>query len=264
MQLFPKKYKNTLHCAKTIIQKEGVKTLWNGLSPGLLRQAVFGTLRIAFFDQALEYTKEYKGEDNITVFDRTAIGIVTGGLAMVVANPIDVIKVRFQAAAKSSTIGPKKQKSVFHAFPIIYKAEGLNGFYQSQAPNVLRNSVINAAELGSYSQIKYTFSKGALPLFNDGLGLHLFSSTGAGIQAVLFGSPFDVLKSRVMNGKTLKNGTRVPYKSVGEAIIATYKEGGIKNFYKGFSSMFNRKVSWNITMFLIREEILDYFKRNQS
>ena len=73
-----------------------VKIQWNG------------TLRIALYDQAYEYAKEYKGEDNITLFDRAALGILSGGLAMTVANPTDVVKVRFQAAAKSSTIGPKK------------------------------------------------------------------------------------------------------------------------------------------------------------
>ena len=67
-----------------------------------------------------------------------------------------------------------------------------------------------------------------------------------------------------MNGRTQKNGTRVPYKSLGEAVKVAYKEGGIKNFYKGFSSNCQRLVSWNVVMFLIREKILDNFRKNQE
>jgi len=33
----------------------------------------------------------------------------------------------------------------------IYKNEGVMAFYQSLPPNILRNSIINAAELATYS-----------------------------------------------------------------------------------------------------------------
>ena len=131
MQLFQGKYNSTLHCAKTIYAEEGLATFWNGLTAGLLRQAVYGTLRIAMFDVGINYLASSKGEDKITLLDRGALGILTGGLAMTIANPTDVVKVRFQAAMKSAGSGPPKYTNVFQAFPKIYAEEGLMGFYQS-------------------------------------------------------------------------------------------------------------------------------------
>jgi len=120
-----------MHCAKTIFAEEGIATFWNGLTAGLLRQCVYGTLRIALFDLGMDKLAARKGEENINLLDRGALGIFTGGLAMTIANPTDVVKVRFQAAMKSSSSGPPKYKTAFHAFPIIYREEGLRGFYQS-------------------------------------------------------------------------------------------------------------------------------------
>lgn len=61
----------------------------------------------------------------------------------------------------------------------------------------MRNSIINAAELASYDQYKQ------IALHNmglaDGLHIHIACSFGAGFNAVVVGSPVDVLKTRLMN-----------------------------------------------------------------
>ena len=41
-----------------------------------------------------------KGVDNITVLDRIGLGITTGAIAISIANPFDVMKVRFQSDMK--------------------------------------------------------------------------------------------------------------------------------------------------------------------
>jgi len=74
-----------------------------------------------------------------------------------------------------------RYKNAFHAFKVIWAEEGLIGFYQSLAPNIMRNSIMNAVELASYSQIKYEFSKGMFKWFDEGIGLHLWSSSCAGL-----------------------------------------------------------------------------------
>lgn len=63
-------------------------------------------------------------------------------------------------------------------------------------PNIMRNSIINAAELASYDQFKQIAMANSVP---DSLGLHIACSFGAGFNAVIVGSPVDVLKTRLMN-----------------------------------------------------------------
>jgi len=71
---------------------------------------------------------------------------------------------------------------------------------------------------------------------------------------VVIGSPFDVIKSRIMNGREIE-GKKVPYASIGECVSLAWKENGVMAFYKGFAANCQRLVSWNVCMFLLREQI---------
>lgn len=258
MQLFPGMYNGLADCGKKIMATEGFGAFFQGLQAGLMRQAVFGTLRIAFFDYGQQRMINTKGEKNITLLDRIGLGMGSGALAMCIANPTDVVKVRFQAEMKGSDPNAKpRYNNALHAFKVIYQEEGFRGFYQSLVPNLLRNSVMNAVELASYSQIKFMCTKGNgyLDLFDEGIKLHLFASSITGVLAVIFGSPFDVTKSRVMNGKMV-DGVKVPYSSLMECVREIKAENGVKGFYKGFNANCQRLVSWNVVMFVLREQIL--------
>lgn len=71
----------------------------------------------------------------------------------------------------------------------------------------------------------------------------------AGFVAVCFGSPVDVLKTRLMNA--------TPGQRTGAfAVVADMmRNEGPLAFYKGFTVNFLRIGSWNVGMFLILEQI---------
>lgn len=58
---------------------------------------------------------------------------------------------------------------------------------------------------------------------SEGFSLYFSCSFLAGFCAVLVGSPFDVLKSRMMDGKLI-DGKKVMYNSIGEAVGSLFKE----------------------------------------
>lgn len=256
MQLFQSQYKNQLHCFKTILKTEGLTAFYQGASAGIIRQLSFASIRIGMFDYSMQHLTKTKGAHNITLLDRITWGIISGGVAITVANPVDMIKVRFQGDLRHKG-GSKRYRNVFDAAVKIYKTEGLRSFYQSLPPNVLRNSIINAAELASYSQIRAMLLKSGL--LNDGIALHFTCSFMAGFVAAVVGSPFDVIKSRMMDGKVV-DGKKVPYKSVMDATSALFKGQGFRGFYAGFNANFQRIVSWNIIMFMSREQILHHLR----
>jgi len=78
---------------------------------------------------------------------------------------------------------------------------------------------------------------------------HVGCALGAGFVAVCFGSPVDVLKTRLMNA--------TPGQPTGPfgLIAHMFKNEGPKAFYKGFTVNFMRIGSWNVGMFLILEQI---------
>ena len=69
--------------------------------------------------------------------------------------------------------------------------------WRGLVPNIFRNSIINAAEIATFDQVKdYILDR---KLMADNVYLHLVSSSIAGFVAAIVGSPVDVIKTRVMN-----------------------------------------------------------------
>ena len=90
---------------------------------------------------------------------------------------------------------PKLYEGTMDCYRKMYAEGGIPNFWTGWGPNVIRNSVINASELAAYDQYKQI----ALGYMRDGIPCHVVCATFAGITAVIFGSPVDVLKTRLMN-----------------------------------------------------------------
>jgi solute carrier family 25 uncoupling protein 8/9 len=259
MQLRQGIYPSLSQCGLSMIKDEGLLSLYRGLSAALMRQLSFASLRIGLFDLAMQKIELRKGSDGITLIDRIAWGILSGAAAICVANPFDVVKVRFQNDARSG--GKPRYSGFLHAMKSIAAQEGLHGFYQSLPPNIFRNSIFNAVELATYSQVKAVLLRNKM--MEEGYGLHFTASAFAGLLAVGFGSPFDVLKSLIMDGKT-ENGVKVPFTSIWDATKYVFRKKGVAGFYAGLNANFQRIVSWNIIMFMAREQILIQFRPKQN
>jgi solute carrier family 25 (mitochondrial uncoupling protein), member 8/9 len=82
---------------KTIAAEEGPFTLWNGLSAGLQRQIVFAGLRIGLYVPIRDLiTGPMKEGQNPTLFQKVLAGLSTGAIAITVANPTDLVKIKLQ------------------------------------------------------------------------------------------------------------------------------------------------------------------------
>lgn len=92
------KYNGMLHCIRTIIAEEGAASLFQGLGAGLQRQLVFASLRIGLYEPVknLIVGNKYDGSI-IPVGYRILSALLTGAIGITVANPTDVVKIRFQA-----------------------------------------------------------------------------------------------------------------------------------------------------------------------
>ena len=115
---------------------------------------------------------------------RIAAGVTTRTLAILTAQPTDVVKVRMQVA-RSST-GGQRYKGVMDAYWTIGKQEGSrSGLYRGTMPNIARNCIVNVGETVVYDAAKDgLLSTGYL---KDGIWLHFNSAVIAGIAATLVG-----------------------------------------------------------------------------
>lgn len=173
-----------------------MSALYRGLEPGLHRQVINGGLRIGLYDpvKRLIVGKDHVGD--VPLLAKIGAGLATGAIAICVASPTDLVKVRMQGEGKLAPGVARRYSSALAAYGIIAREEGVAGLWKGLGPNVARNAIINAAELASYDQIKQSLL--ASGYFTDNVVTHLVSGLGAGFFAVSIGSPVDVVKSRVM------------------------------------------------------------------
>ncbi|KAM7527706.1 hypothetical protein LguiB_031116 [Lonicera macranthoides] len=243
------KYRGMLGTVVTIATEEGVLALWKGIIPGLHRQCLYGGLRIGLYEPVKAF---YVGSFYITaatLFLKIVAALTTGAIAITIANPTDLVKVRLQAEGKLPPGVPWRYSGAINAYYTIVKQEGLAALWTGLGPNIARNAIINAAELASYDQVKQTILN--IPGFTDNILTHLLAGLGAGFFAVCIGSPIDVVKSRMMGDSV--------YRSTFDCFIKTLKNEGPLAFYKGFLPNFGRLGSWNVIMFLVFEQVKRIF-----
>ena len=250
------KYKGLVGTVGTIAKEEGAAALWKGWQPGLHRQCLFGGLRIGLYDPVKSQVSRLmdgEGAAESSFGAKVVSGLITGGVAISIANPTDLVKVRLQAQgrqalAEAGKAPPKpKYPSAMAAYRMIAKEEGIAGLWTGVVPNITRNSVINATELATYDQVKQMLL--ASKIVDDNVFCHILSGLGAGLCACIVGSPVDVVKSRVMGDSVGM------YSGTVDCFVKTLKNDGIMAFYKGFIPNFTRLGSWNVAMFLTLEQV---------
>ena len=128
--------------------------------------------------------------------------------------------------------------------------DGLKGLWVGWGPNVMRNSVINAAEIASYDQFKQIALQNIG--MKDGIITHCSCAFAAGFVATIVGSPVDVLKTRLMNMSGGESGLAM--------VSGMIKKEGMGSFYKGFTANFMRLGCWNCCMFVSLEQIKKLFE----
>lgn len=145
------RYSGFVGTMKTIAAEEGPFALYNGLTAGLQRQVLFAGLRIGLYIPVRTMIAgELKPGENPTLTTKILAGLCTGAIGISIANPTDVVKVRMQSQARSADPSQVKYKGCLDCYSKIYAADGIRGFWVGIVPNILRNSVINAAEIASY------------------------------------------------------------------------------------------------------------------
>jgi len=247
------KYRGVVGTIATISKEEGARALYNGLVPGLQRQMCFASVRIGMYDAVKDLYCEMLPSQSTNKNGpppgiRILAGMTTGALAVISAQPTDVVKVRMQADCPAPG-QPRRYAGSNLAYRTIASQEGVRGLWKGSIPNIARNCIVNACELVTYDYTKsFILSH---QLMTDNLPCHSVSAFITGFVTTCVASPVDVLKTRYMNaGK----GT---YAGLGDCTIKMYQEGGLPAFWKGFMPNFLRLSAWNICMFVCFEQ----FKR---
>lgn len=227
-----------LAITRDIIAQGKVFDLYTGLSAGLLRQAVYTTARLGFFDTFMNILK-LRAETNgsqIGFKERAGAGLTAGGLAAMVGNPADLALIRMQSDGLKPVAQRANYTSVIDALSRIAKAEGITALWAGAYPTVVRAMALNFGQLAFFSEAKNQLkSQTQLSAQTQTMA----ASAVAGFFASFFSLPFDFVKTRLQKQQKASDGS-LPYKGMADCFRKVARDEGILRFYRGFGTYYVR------------------------
>jgi solute carrier family 25 oxoglutarate transporter 11 len=227
-----------LAVARQIIASGKALDLYTGLSAGLLRQAVYTTARLGFFDTFMgNLTRRAKEKGAQVGFkERATAGLTAGGLAAMIGNPADLALIRMQSDGLRPLAERKNYKSVVDALTSIAKSEGVGALWSGAAPTVVRAMALNFGQLAFFSEAKAQLKQSTQM---SAQAQTLCASAIAGFFASFFSLPFDFVKTRLQKQQKGPDG-KLPYKGMADCFKQVAKKEGILRFYRGFGTYYVR------------------------
>ncbi|XP_067419239.1 kidney mitochondrial carrier protein 1 isoform X1 [Emydura macquarii macquarii] len=245
------RYRGMVHALVRIWREEGLKALYSGIAPAMLRQASYGTIKIGTY-QSLKRVLVEQPEDETLVIN-VLCGILSGVISSSIANPTDVLKIRMQAQ------GSVIQGGMMGNFIHIYQKEGTRGlwkcfmFCQGVSLTAQRAAIVVGVELPVYDLTKKHIIKSGL--LGDTVYTHFLASFTCGLAGALASNPVDVVRTRMMNQRRFQDGPHSGYKGTLDCLLQTWRNEGFFALYKGFWPNWLRLGPWNIIFFLTYEQL---------
>lgn len=239
-----------------IVQQDGFKALFSGVSATMLRQTLYSTTRMGLYDVLKQkWTDPETG--NMPLMTKIGAGLIAGGVGAAVGNPADVAMVRMQADGRLPASQRRNYKSVIDAISQMRKSEGITSLWRGSSLTVNRAMLVTASQLASYDQIKESILDNNL--MKDGLGTHVTASFAAGFVASVVTNPVDVIKTRVMNMK-VEPGHAPPYSGAIDCAMKTVRSEGVMALYKGFIPTISRQGPFTVVLFVTLEQVRKLLK----
>jgi len=227
-----------IQVTKDIIAKGKVLDLYTGLSAGLLRQAVYTTARLGFFDTFMKSLTRRAEEAHrkIGFAERAGAGLTAGGIAAFLGNPADLALIRMQSDGLKPVAQRANYTGVFNALRRIAANEGITALWAGAYPTIVRAMALNFGQLAFFSEAKAKLKD--YPSLGPKTQT-LTASAIAGFFASFFSLPFDFVKTRLQKQQKGPDG-KLPYKGMVHCFTKVAKEEGLLRFYRGFGTYYVR------------------------
>ncbi|TDH72870.1 hypothetical protein CCR75_007387 [Bremia lactucae] len=151
----PGTFDSNLRVVRHVLHHEGVRGLYRGMVPTLIRDVPFSGLYVLVYTRLRDsWTIRYPYLPNYSV--HFSSGLVAGVLATSIVHPADVVKTRMQLAINNGKI---PSSLVLNSFTMrqtvskIYRYEGLWGFAKGIIPRVAKRTLSTAVTWTIYEHL---------------------------------------------------------------------------------------------------------------
>lgn len=253
------KYSGIVNCGKTVVQEEGVKALWKGLTPFATHLTLKYALR--FGTNAL-YSNLLRDKDGKLTETRRMLSGFSAGIteAILIVTPFEVVKIRLQSQ-KGTSKATMKYKGPINTAGTIIREEGLFGLWSGGSPTILRNGGNQMCLFWAKNNIdRVLWGKNE----GDGRTLAPWQSMTSGASAAILGPcatcPFDVVKTRLM-AQQKQQGVAPRYTGLIHALTTIPREEGIRAMWKGLLPRLMRIPPGQAIVWAVSDQITGYFEK---
>jgi len=254
-----KEHRTSLHAVASILRKEGLFGVYNGLSAALLRQATYTTTRLGVYTNLLERFKNPDGS-NPNFLKKVSMGMTAGAVGAFVGTPAEVSLIRMTSDGRLPVAERRNYTNVFNALFRMVKEEGVLTLWRGCGPTVVRAMVVNAAQLATYSQAKQFIL--TLSYFEDNILCHFVASMISGFATTVASMPVDIAKTRIQTMKIIDG--KPEYKGATDVFVKVIRQEGIFALWKGFTPYYFRLGPHTVLTFIFLEQLNKLVKSHYS
>jgi len=248
---------STMKVVTGIIKNEGIGTLYNGLSAGLLRQALYTTTRLGVYTSLFETFSDPSGKPPGFLM-KAALGMTAGAIGSLVGTPAEVALIRMTSDGSLPVDKRRNYTSVFNALARITKEEGITTLWRGATPTMARAMVVNAAQLATYSQAKQAIL--GTGYVQDGIFCHFIASMISGLVTTIASMPVDIAKTRLQSMKYVDG--KPEYKGAIDVLSKVVGKEGFFSLWKGFTPYYFRLGPHTVLTFIFLEQMNIAYKKH--
>ena len=141
------KHKNMITAFKTVITENGVRGLYKGLSPTLLRDINYSGIHYMIYS----ILKKSFGNENENISKTAICALFSSTFASFITQPPDVVRTRMQ-------LQPFKYQSLNQTVKKIYYDEGISSFFTGFIPRSTRRILITVLSWTIFEKMKIKLS----------------------------------------------------------------------------------------------------------
>jgi solute carrier family 25 oxoglutarate transporter 11 len=213
--------------------KGGLSNFYRGLTPALLRQAIFCTLRMGMFYSAMDLVQSTKGR-NLTLYEKAPVSMIAGGFASLVATPCDIATIRMQADVLQPEHLRRNYKGISDAFKKIVKEDKFLTLWRGAVPTICRAAMLNFSLLVPFEEAKEKLKK----LVPEIKTRTFFSSAIASFVSTIVCLPFDNIKVKFQRMQRDPKTGQMPYKNIIDCTVKSVKREGFLKLWAGYWTFF--------------------------
>ncbi|XP_068937223.1 solute carrier family 25 member 32 [Petaurus breviceps papuanus] len=252
LELRPK-YKGVVHCLATIWKVDGLRGLYQGVTPNVWGAGLSWGLYFFFYNAIKSYKTEGKTE-RLDATEYLVSAAEAGAMTLCITNPLWVTKTRLMLQYEVVSASERQYKGMMDALVKIYKFEGVRGLYKGFLPGLIGTSH-GALQFMAYELLKLKYNTHINRLPDAQLSTVEYISVAAmsKIFAVAATYPYQVVRARLQD-------QHIFYEGVLDVIKRTWRKEGIIGFYKGIVPNLIRVTPACCITFLVYENVSHFLR----